>query len=132
MKRKTTAASREWWTFVSAALFALVYVAARLLLKQAELESPLRLTVALLPVPFFAVFLWGEIRMVRRLDELERKIQLEALAVAFPLAILLLMMLGLLELAVPLPPEDWSYRHVWAVVCFLYFVGLAIARRRYQ
>ncbi|RIK73904.1 hypothetical protein DCC62_16355 [candidate division KSB1 bacterium] len=66
------------------------------------------------------------------MDELERRIQLEALVIAFPLAILLIMTLGLLELAVPLSPENWSYRHIWPFLTMFYFIGLAIARKRYE
>jgi hypothetical protein len=66
------------------------------------------------------------------MDELEQRIHLEALAVAFPLALILLMTLGLLELATKLPPEDFSYRHVWAFLPIFYFGGLALARRRYR
>jgi hypothetical protein len=86
---------------------------------------------ALLPVAPFALFLLALSRGIRKLDELERRIQLEALALAFPLAMLLLMALGLLELAVPLSRDDWSYRHVWAMLPILYYGGLALARRRY-
>jgi hypothetical protein len=28
----------------------------------------------------------------------------------------LIMTLGLLQIAVPLPPDDWSYRHIWPLV----------------
>jgi hypothetical protein len=91
-----------------------------------------RIAVALLPFPFFVAFLVAEIRLLRRVDELERKIQLEALAVAFPAAMLLMMALGLLERAVALKPEDWSYRHTWFFLPLFYFVGLGIARRRYR
>ena len=68
---------------------------------------------------------------IRQLDELERRIHLEALAVAFPLGILLLMTLGLLQRAITLKFEDWSYGHVWPFMFLFYFVGLALARRRY-
>ncbi len=66
------------------------------------------------------------------MDELQRKVHLEALAIAFPLAMLLLMLLGLLELIIPLSHEDWSYRHVWYFLPIFYFVGLAYTRKRYQ
>jgi hypothetical protein len=36
--------------------------------------------------------------------------------VAFPLSLLLVMTLGLLQIAVPLPPGDWSYRHLWPLL----------------
>lgn len=54
------------------------------------------------------------------------------MALAFPMATVALMVLGLLEIAVHLPPEDLSYRHVWALMPMMYFLGLGIARRRYQ
>ena len=69
---------------------------------------------------------------VGRMDELERRIELEALAFAFPIAVVLLMTLGLLDLATPLNPDDWSLRHVWAMMPALYFMGLWRAKRRYQ
>ena len=48
------------------------------------------------------------------------------------IAVVVLMTLGLLDLARPLNPDDWSPRHVWAMMPALYFLGLARARRRYQ
>jgi hypothetical protein len=65
------------------------------------------------------------------MDELERRIQLEALAIAFPIGSLLLMTLGLLQRVVTLSMEDWSYRHVWGFFPILYLFGLTISRRRY-
>ena len=91
----------------------------------------MRVWAALLPVPAFAWMLWEIIKGVRVMDELQQRIQLEALAVAYPLALILLMTLGLLEIAITLPPEDLSYRHVWAALPLFYFIGLAIARKRY-
>ena len=52
--------------------------------------------------------------------------------IAYPLAILLLVTLGFLQLAIDLPAEDWSYRHVWALLPCFYFLVLAIAWRRYR
>ena len=65
-------------------------------------------------------------------DELERRIQLEALAFAFPMTLLLIMTLGLLEIAIGLNRDHWSYRHVWPMLFILYFAGLARAKRRYE
>lgn len=107
------------------------YLAARIVLGDPRVGGGWRVAAALLPVVPFALFLLALSRGIRKLDELERRIQLEALALAFPLAMLLLMALGLLELAVPLSRDDWSYRHVWAMLPILYYGGLALARRRY-
>ncbi len=91
-----------------------------------------RLTVALIPIVPFVAFIWKFIGSMREADELERRIQLEALAIAFPLAMVLLMVLALVQLAVPLNPDDWSYRHVWYFLPIFWLGGLSIARRRYQ
>jgi hypothetical protein len=90
-----------------------------------------RLAVAIVPLVPFVLFLWFFIRGLRQGDELQRRIQLEALAIAFPLSILLLMILGLVQLATPLNPDDWSYRHVWPLLPLFWFGGQMIARRKY-
>jgi hypothetical protein len=130
----TTRAERRlnWLILVTGGAWALSFLGARLGLELTEFGSALAVLVALLPVPFFAAFLWFLIAGVRRSDELERRIQLEALAVAFPLTMLLLMLLGLMELATELNPDDLSYRHVWAFLPVMYLGGVALARRRYQ
>ncbi len=45
--------------------------------------------------------------------------------------VVILMTLGLLELAVQLNADDWSYRHIWALMPALYYAGLLRAKRRY-
>ena len=101
-------------------------------LEAGSLTTGLRVAIALVPVPFFALFLWQLIQGIRGMDELERRVHLEALAVAFPLSILLIMLLGLLELAIALNRDDWSYRHIWPFFFAFYFLGLSLARRRYS
>ncbi len=115
---------------VSAWIFA--YFGARGLLESYAMGTWWRVAVALLPIVPFAILLLGIIRGIRQMDELQRRIQLEALGVAFPLTILLLMTLGLLQLAIRLKPEDWSYRHIWPFLFVFYAVGLVIAKRRYE
>lgn len=116
---------------LSATLALLLFFAARLGLELTGLPTWARVLVALAPVPALAWFLWEFVCSVSQADELERRVQLEALAVAFPLSLLLLMTLGLLQIAIPLPPEDWSYRHIWPLLYVFYLVGLMVARRRY-
>ena len=113
-------------------LWLLMYFGARLLLKQAGLGTGLRIGIALAPVPVFAAFLWQAIRSIRSADEFERRIHLEALVVAFPLTLLLLTTLALMQRAVALSFEDWSYAHVWIYLPIFYLAGLALARKRYS
>lgn len=120
--------SRVLWLGI---LWLALYFGARAILKQEGLGAGLRVGIALLPVPVFATFLWHAIRSIRSADEFERRIHLEALAVAFPLAMLLLTTLALMERAVALRFEDWSYAHVWIYLPIFYLGGLTLARRRY-
>ena len=107
------------------------WLVARVIL-ESTVPTWLRVIAALAPTPIAAAALVTIVRGARELDELEKRIQLEALAIAFVLAVLLIMTLGLMELAVTLNRDDWSYRHVWAMLPPMYFAGLVVARRRYS
>jgi hypothetical protein len=96
-----------------------------------EMADGRRLALSFLPAPVFALFLVLFVASLRRADELERRIQLEALAVAFPLGLLLLTTLALVQRARELDPQNWSYNHVWPMFAFFYLFGLMFARRRY-
>lgn len=109
-----------------------IYALSRGLLAMDLEPAALRVGIALMPVPFFVWWLWTWMMGVSQMDELERRIELEALAFAFPLAVILLMTLGLLDIAVPLNPDDFSLRHIWALMPLLYYIGLWRAKRRYQ
>ena len=123
--------SREIPLFATA-LWIGSYLAALLAQKYLVLTPALHVVIALLPVAPFAFFVHRFIAHLRSLDELHRRVHFEALAFAFPLAILLLMTLGLLERTHLLLPKDWTYRHVWYYLPFFYFIGLAVAWRRYR
>ena len=116
----------------SAALWFALYFAARVLLKRYDLETWPRVAIALAPLVPFAWCLVSIVRAVRAMDELERRIHLEALGFAYPLATFLLMTLALMQRAVTLSFEDWSYAHVWFYLPVFYFFGLILAARRYE
>ncbi len=132
MSPTETQQSGTWKGWIPVIVFVLSYFAARAGLEMEGISSAVRVGFALLPVLPFTFLLLAIAKGIRSLDELERRIQLEALAFAFPLTLILLLVLGLLELAIKLPPEDLSYRHVWAMLPVLYFLGLTLAKRRYQ
>ena len=73
-----------------------------------ELGSPppaARVAIALLPAPFFVWYLWTWMKGVSEMDELERRIELEALGFAFPAAVVFSMTIGLLDVAIELEPR---------------------------
>jgi hypothetical protein len=123
----------KWsWRFFGAAVISILsYFGARVVLEIDGLGLAWRLGAAIAPVPLFGWVLYEIVRISRGLDEMQRRIQLEALAIAYPVALVLLMTLGLLELAIPLDKDNWSYRHVWQIQGAIYLAGLFIAQRRY-
>jgi hypothetical protein len=113
---------------ISGGLWVLAYFSVRAVLEANGLAGWLRIGIALIPILPFATFLWLMLGAIRQMEELHLRVQLEALAIAFPLAMVLLMTLGLVGQA-----ADWSYeRHVWHYLPVCYFAGLFIAWKRYQ
>lgn len=112
--------------------FGVTYVGAIVALRFLPLPQAAQVAVALLPVPFFGFYILRWMRAVRRLDELERLILLEALAIAFPLALLLVLTLGLLELSGAIRVGVVDMLKLWPMIFWLYFVGLFAARKRYR
>jgi hypothetical protein len=74
---------------------------------------------------------WVVQRALRKADELQRRIHLEALALAFLTTMLTMMGLGLME-------ETWSgrillpWRDLWLALPFIYAMCFAMARRHYR
>lgn len=116
---------------ILAVVWLVAYFAARGVLEHTGLAPSTRVTAAMVPVPVFAAFLWSFIQYVRSLDELERKIHLEAVSIAFALATLLLTTLALMQRAVTLNFEDWSYAHVWVYLPIFYLLSIGFVSRRY-
>ncbi len=114
-------------------IWVVIYFAARFVLdKGFAAPQGVKIAAALLPVIPTALFLWVVVSAICGLDELHRKVHLEALVIAFPLSILMLVTLGFLQLAIDLPAENFSLRHIWAFMPAIYFASLAITWRRYQ
>jgi len=110
----------------------IVYFGCRLILDRLDLPEGRRVAVALLPAIPFTIFLVCAIANVRAMDELHRRVHLEALAFAFPVGIFVLMILGLLQLVIQFHPQRFNFRDAWPILCLLYFIGLALSWRRYS
>jgi hypothetical protein len=113
-------------------LFVLAYFGARFGIESIEPRSTAALGLALLPVPFFALLIYGYVRAVRGMDELGRRIQLEGLAFAFPIALLIVFTAGLLDLAGFHGEADWDLPRLWPLMLLPYWGGIALAHRRYS
>ncbi len=97
-----------------------------------NLPPPLRAVAAILPLLPSAGYVWCVVRMFRRVDELQRRIQLESLGFAFPATALLALAVDLLEQARILPAIHWGWSGLVAVMCLLWSAGWIMASRRYR
>jgi hypothetical protein len=64
------------------------------------------------------------------MDELEQRVQLEALAWAFAVAGIAFLVFSQLQVADMLGPEDWFFP--WLAIALAYIVGISSASRRYE
>jgi len=109
---------------------ALVVIAAAWVGKQFPLRSPMRIAMAVIQGAVSAALIVAIARPIRRLDELQRRIQLEALAFAYAGTAMLATAYGFLINA-GLPEIDWG-AWIWPAMTVLWAVGQVIAGRRYR
>ncbi|MBS1557016.1 MAG: hypothetical protein JSU09_19005 [Bacteroidetes bacterium] len=117
---------------VYALIWAISYIGSLGAMKVLSLSQAVSVMLTIVPVIAFALFLYKFYRSVYFMDEVQIKIQMEAAVVAFGLALLTIMTLGLLDLAIVLNQEDWAYRFLVPVFVAYYFIGLFISRRKYH
>ena len=99
------------------------------LLTHVDVARPWRDLIALSPMLPAAAMAWVILRELRRMDELQRRIQLEALGFSFAGTAILTFSYGFLE---GLGYPKLSMFIVWPILAALWIVGLVLARRRYQ
>ena len=105
-------------------------LAAKALLGTAQLAQGVRIAIALLPLPFFFAFIWAELRWIRHQDEFHRGVLLESLAIAFPMAIALAVVIESLQKAGLVP--TLSVGDLWPWMALTWLPALWIAVRRYK
>jgi hypothetical protein len=109
--------------------YGVVLVGSIELLTRVDVARPWRDAIALSPMLPAAAMAWIVLRELRRMDELQRRIQLEALGFSFAGTAILTFSYGFLE---GLGYPRLSMFTVWPMLAVLWIVGLALARRRYQ
>lgn len=88
-----------------------------------------KVAMALVPVPAMLLMAWAVVAQLRQLDELARRIQLEALGMAFVATALLTFSYGFLETA---GFPRLSMFMVWSLMGPLWALGTLIGARRYR
>ena len=123
--------SREFLPAMTA--YVLVLPVSILLLKNVEMSIGLRAATALLPVVPMALVLRAFIRFVRRVDEMQQRIELEAVSIATVVVSLAWMAGGLLQSAKVINISGaMAMLWVFPVICLVYGIAKAIVFRRYQ
>jgi hypothetical protein len=110
-------------------LYGLVLVGSIELVTHASIVSPWRELIVLSPMIPASAVAWIVLRELRRMDELQRRIQLEALGISFAGTAVLTFSYGFLE---GLGYPRLSMFAVLPVLATLWVLGLVLARRRYQ
>jgi hypothetical protein len=127
MKPAATSSRFVIWAALAAAA---VIIGAALAAKQFERGSAARIALAVLQGLASASAVILPVRSIRGLDELQQRIQLEALAFAFAATGVLTTMYGFLTSA-GLPAIEMG-TYVWPAMVMLWAIGVALAHRRYR
>jgi hypothetical protein len=117
---------------VYAVIWCLSYVGSLFALKSFNIPKEAGIVLTVITVLAFAVFIYKYYRSIFFMDEVQIKIQMEAVVIAFALGLILLMTLGLLDLVIILNKDDWSYRFLVPLFVAFYFIGLFISKRKYN
>ncbi len=113
-------------------LYVVVLFASMSLLRLAE-DTWLRALLALAPVPPIALAVRAMIRYVRDADEMQRRIELEAISMASAGVSMLYMTGGFLQSAKVIDvPSDVAMIWVFPLMCFAYGLAKAVVARRYR
>ena len=110
--------------------YAIVLAVAISLVTTTSSDSVWRVPLALLPMVPLVFALFAFVRYMSRVDELQRRIQLEALAFAFGGTALLTFGYGFLQSIAGYPQVNWFV--VWPVMAVLWLAGKARADRKYK
>lgn len=127
----TKAAGRRYRIEFAGAMvsYAVVLVAVILILNNIDAESGWRVPLALLPMIPIVLAFFAFVRFLDRMDELQRRIQMEALSFGFGGTALLTFGYGFLQM-VGFPQVSWFF--VWPIMALLWIAGRARAERRYR
>jgi hypothetical protein len=99
-----------------------------------RVDAPmLRALIALLPVPAIALAMRAIVRRIRDADELQRRIELEAVSIATAFISLGYLAAGFLQRAGVIDvPSSAAMIWVFPLVCFSFGVSKAVLSRRYR
>lgn len=116
--------------YIAAALVAVSWVAASVLLQMLKIALIFRILIGLVPVGLLIYQIVLAFRYTRGQDEVQRSIILEGLAIAFSIALPIIFLIGfIMKAGVSLP---FGFMDAGYFLEIALLIGYAIAYRRYQ
>jgi hypothetical protein len=112
---------------VSGAFFFVIFLGSIYLIDQ-DIGGAYQTLIALAPTIPLLIFIIVIAKAISSLDELQRRIQVEAIAIGFGLTILIVLAIGLLGLT-GIPQPDWLF--VSLIMVFSWLVGKLWTRWKY-
>jgi hypothetical protein len=117
--------------FAWATLAALLMIAAAVVNRHSTPPALVRVVLALLPVVPLAALAWAISRAIGELDEMQRRIHLDAMTGAFVASAFVAVIVGQLQDAgVGMPELNWAF--FWPAQVVLWAIAYVAAARRYQ
>jgi hypothetical protein len=92
--------------------------------------GPLTVPAALLPIIPAAFLPFSLLEKLRAMDELQRRIQFEAMAFAFAATAVISLSIGFLQGFAQVPEINWVW--VWPLLGCCQIVGIVLGKRRYR
>jgi hypothetical protein len=127
MKEKVDQKSILW-----ALIFAVCFPVSVFALSRYSLTLPVALLIIAINAVLFVVYTLKLIQSISYMDEVQIRIQLEAVSVAFVLSLLLVMILGLTGLVKNLGLNNINFLYIFPLFFLFYVIGLFISKRRYK
>ncbi|GGD52915.1 hypothetical protein GCM10011514_16320 [Emticicia aquatilis] len=127
MKNQVNLSSVVW-----ALVFAIIFPISVFILSKYSISAPLALLIIGINALLFGIYTLKLIRSISILDEVQIRIQLEAVSIAFVLSLLLIMTLGLVETTKVFAFDGLSFLYIFPIFFLFYIIGLIFSNSKYK
>lgn len=120
------------WAVLFAFISALAAIACSWVLRNMQPNAVMRVVLAIIPVIPATLYVLFMVKATRTLDELQQRIQLEAVTFAFVASLVGSLTYGMLQKSGFLRAWAWDWEGIWAMLLGFWIVGMMISSRRYS
>ncbi len=115
-----------------ALIFAVIFPISVFILSKYLFSLPIILLIIGINAIVFGIYTFTLIRSIKMMDEVQIRIQLEAVIIAFLMSLLLVMTLGMAQIAKALGFEGISFLYIFPLFFLFYIVGLIFSNSKYK